>query len=128
MHERPPNSRPRRRRGEPANIVPDLLVVPPAYMAMAANICGNNDKPTTTDRDINPFSGKIRYIVSPFMDSTAWVLVASSYQDKPIIFQQRQAPELELIRMGSRKSTIYSWVARYQVGYSDWRLAVLGHS
>lgn len=115
-------------RGEPADIVPDLLVVAPALKQAAAQICVNNDKPGTANRDINPFAGEMSYLVSPYFDSTAWALVASGGADKPIIFQMRQQPELEIVREGRNNLSIYKFVARYNVGYGNWRLALLANS
>jgi phage major head subunit gpT-like protein len=114
--------------GEPVDLVPDLLIHPPALKDVATQISQNREKSGTPNRDINPFAGEIRTIQSPYLDATAWILVASGYNNKPIIFQVRQQPTLEIIRKGERRSTIYSWVARYYVGYGNWRLAIMGNT
>lgn len=114
--------------GEPADIVPDLLVVAPALKQAAAQICVNSEKAGTANRDINPFAGEMQYLVSPYLDSTAWILVASGFATKPIIFQMRQQPELEIVRKGENNVSIYKFMARYNVGYGNWRLALMGNS
>ena len=62
----------------------DLLVVSPTNQRIAANITRNTDAYDTANREMNPYAG-MKYIVSPKMDTNAWVLVASSESIKPII-------------------------------------------
>ncbi len=113
-------------RGEPVGVVPDLLIHSPALLDMATQICQNRDKAETANRNVNPFAGKVTPLMAPYLDSTAWILVASARRNKPVLFQMRQQPELEIIRKGERKMTIYSWVARYNTGFGNWRLAIMG--
>lgn len=119
-------------RGEKVDVAFDLLVVPPALMTVAAQICDNREAYDTANREINPFEGKFRYIVSPYLDSTAWVISSSVGVDKPIIFQLREGPELvvwddeTIVAEGGLR--YFKWYARYYVGYGDWRLAYMGNT
>jgi phage major head subunit gpT-like protein len=117
-------------RGELVDMPFDLLIVPPALVTVAAQICDNREAYDTANREINPWAGKFRYVVSPYLGSTAWILACSTVADKPIIFQQRQAPELTvwddetIVADGGVR--YFKWFARYQVGFGDWRLAYMG--
>jgi len=117
-------------RGELVDIPFDLLVVPPALLSVGAQICNNAQAYDTANREINPYAGQIRLLVSPYLGTTAWVLACSLYPDKPIIFQLRQAPELtvwddeEVTAEGGVR--YFKWMARYNIGYGDWRLAYMG--
>jgi phage major head subunit gpT-like protein len=109
----------------------DLIVVPPAYQRIAANICRNNDAYDTANREMNPYSG-MKYIVSPKLDSTAWVLAASSETIKPIIIVMRESPNLQSAWFDPEAEDggryYFKFYARYNHYYGDWRTALLGHT
>jgi len=109
----------------------DLLVVPPAYQRIAANICRNNDAYDTANRELNPYSG-MKYIVSPKLDTTAWVLVASGETTKPIIIAMREAPNLQSAWFDPEAEDggryYFKFYARYNHYYGDWRLAHQGNT
>jgi phage major head subunit gpT-like protein len=110
----------------------DLLVVPPAYQRIAANICRNNEAYDTANRELNPYQGMMKYIVSPKLDSTAWVLAASSETIKPIIIVMREAPNLQSAWFDPEAEDggryYFKFYARYNHYYGDWRTALLGHT
>lgn len=110
----------------------DLLVVSPALERIAANITNNKEAYDTANREINPYAGQLRYIVSPKFDATAWVLVASSASIKPIIIAMREAPNLQSAwfdPLGSDGGQFYfKFFARYNHFYGDWRLAIMGNT
>lgn len=110
----------------------NLLVVDPTNERNAANITGNPLDATTGNRAINPYAGKTNHIVSPKLDTGAWILVASSEVIKPIIIVMREAPHLEDAWKDPEapKGGMYwfKFTARYNFYYGDWRTAFLGHS
>lgn len=110
----------------------DLLVVPPALERTAAQICNNPEGYDTGNREINPYSGRFTYIVSPYMDSTAWVILASSQTAKPLYLAMRQQPFLQdawFDPNGPDGGTYgFKFYARYNNFYGDWRLAALGNT
>jgi phage major head subunit gpT-like protein len=120
--------------GEPTRYNYDLLVVPPALALNAAQITANAEDATTGNRAINPFNGKVRYIVSQDFDATAWALVASGHTIKPILLVMRQTPGLQPEdawfdpNMPDGGWYNFKFSARYQVFYGDWRLAALGNT
>jgi len=120
--------------GEPARYNYDLLVVPPALALSAAQITSNAEDATTANRAINPFNGQIDYVVSQDFDSTAWVLVASNHQIKPILLVMRRAPGLqpEDVWFDPNKPDggwfCFKFSSRYYVYMGDWRLAAMGNS
>lgn len=109
----------------------DLLVVPPDLQVVAAQITrvpGGSDDTTKA----NPYAGVLRYIVAPQLDSTAWVLVASNENIKPIIIAMREQPNLQSAWFdptapdGGRY--YFKFYARYNHFYGDWRTAYMGNS
>jgi len=111
----------------------NLLVVPPDLEKAAAQITDNREEAGTGNRDINPYSGKVDYIVSAQLDSTAWHVIAEKEEVKPIIVAMRQAPMLQEAWFAPMEGTeggyyYIKFYARYQVFYGDWRLAFQGNT
>lgn len=110
----------------------DLLVVPPAYERVAAQIAGNREAYDTANREMNPYAGRVDYIVSPDLDSTAWFLVASNEQIKPLIIAMREQPGLLSAWFDPEAPDggrfYFKFYARYELHYGDWRLAVMGNT
>ena len=118
--------------GEPARYNYDLLVVPPALALAAAQITDNAEDATTGNRAMNPFNGKIGYVVSQDLDATSWFLVASSHVIKPVLLVMREAPHLDETWVEPERPDggwyMMKFAARYNVFFGDWRLAVEGNS
>lgn len=118
--------------GQPARYNYDLLVVPPALALDAEQICSNREDAATANRAINPFSGKVSYIVSQDFDSTAWTLVASGHEIKPILLVMREEPHLDEAWTDPNQPDggwyMFKFSARYNVFYGDWRLAIMGRT
>lgn len=118
--------------GEFAGYDYNLLVVSPELERVAANICNNKDAYDTANREMNPYAGKLRYIVSPKFDSSAWVLTASNEGIKPIIVAMRERPNLQAAwfdpqaKGGGRY--YFKFYARYNHFYGDWRTAFMGNT
>ena len=110
----------------------DLLVTDPTLERTAFNITSNPEDAGTTDRARNPYSGRVRALQSPKLDTGAWMLVASSETIKPIIIVMREQPHLEDAWKDPEapKGGMYwfKFTARYNFYYGDWRTAVLGKS
>ncbi len=111
----------------------DTLIVPPAYNFIASQIAGNQEAYDTGNREKNPFFGKLKPpVVSPRMDSTAWILAATSQVQKPIYLTVREVPALQSAWFDPQGADggIYwfKYYGRYSTVYGDWRLALLGHS
>lgn len=106
----------------------NLLVVSPALNDAAVQIAENAEKSGTSNRDKNPYAGKIRYIVNKYLDTTGWVLIAGDEVRKPIILQMRQRPTFNTWDDEKIDVRYYKWEARYNVGYGNWRLAYLGNT
>lgn len=109
----------------------NLLVVPPDLATLAHQITrvpGGSE--TTTNA--NPYAGQIQYIIAPQLDSTAWVLVASSENTKPIIIAMREQPNLQSAWFDPEAPDggryYFKFYARYNHFYGDWRLAYMGNS
>ena len=118
--------------GQPSRYNYDLLVVPPAEALNAAQITDNTEDATTGNRAINPFNGKVNYIVSQDFDATAWALVASSHAIKPILLVMREEPHLEDAWVDPNQPDggwlCFKFASRYGVFYGDWRLSALGRT
>jgi len=119
--------------GEETGYNYDQLVVPPALFREAVNIVKNEWAYDTANREKNAFDGMLKEpIVSPKLDSTAWFLVASSEEIKPLIVAMREAPSLQAswfdAAVGEGGMYYFKYYGRYDVFYGDWRLAILGDS
>ncbi len=119
-------------KGEYVEHVYDLLVVPPAYRRVAAQICGNPEDYGTANRAINPFSGKVDYIVVPQMASTAWSLLCTNETQKPMYVAMYEQPALQDAWFDPLASDggmyYFKFYASYNVFFGDWRLAALGNT
>lgn len=110
----------------------NLLVVPPALENLAAQICLNPQAYDIANREINPYAGSTNMIVSPYLDSTAWFLIAANEAVKPLILAMREEPNLQSSwfdpNAGNGGMYYFKFYARYAVHYGDWRLAYMGNS
>lgn len=119
-------------RGEFENYNYDLLVVHQTNRKMAAQIADNPQAEGTGNRDINPFQNEISYITSPEFDNNAWTLLATNEEIKPLIFADREAPNLQHAWLDPKKPQggwfMFKFYARYAFHYGNWRLAYMGQT
>ena len=119
-------------RGEYLAQIPNLLVVPPALKRTAAQICDNREDYGVVNRAINPWVNEMSYIVAPWLDSTAWVLVANNSEIKPLITVMREQPNLQSAWFDPDKPEggwyMFKFYARYDVVYGAWQNAHLGNT
>src|SRR3990167_5031170 len=106
----------------------DLLVVHPTLMTLAANITGNVQQMDTGNRELNPYAdGRMTYVTSPYLDTTAAYLIASSESVKPLLVAMREQPHLQSTWFDATAPDggrhYFKFFARYEVHYGDWRLA-----
>ena len=112
--------------GRLLNVVPNMLVVPPALEAVA-NILMNNER--LEDGKPNPYKGTAEVVVWPQLTSdTAWFLIDGSKPLMPVLFQERKAPKAveqtnpdsdDVFNNGVFK---FSIEARGNAGYAFWQL------
>lgn len=118
--------------GEPLSYTPNLLIVPPALRRAAAQVCEDKEDPTTANRAINPFSGEISYITTPYFDTTAWVLLCASESIKPIMLGMREQPSLQASWFDPQAPDggryYFKFFSRYSVVYGHPLLVAMGHS
>lgn len=117
--------------GVPVNFLPNLLVVPPQLMRKAKQIADNPWNYGTANREQNPWKGEVRYLVTPYVDSTAWFLTAATEAAKPLLLVMRKTPYLQKAWFDPEKPNggwyMFKYYARYTVAYGDWRLAIKGN-
>jgi phage major head subunit gpT-like protein len=114
--------------GRPLNLMPNVLVVPPALEDLANTLM-------TTDRledgKPNPYKGTATVIVCAWLTTeTEWHLLDTKRVIKPIVFQQRKKPvfvqqidqNAEAVFM--QKKFRFGAEARGEAGYGLWQLAV----
>jgi phage major head subunit gpT-like protein len=85
--------------GEPLEVMPDLLIVPPALERQAKEILLANiipDPGAVAAGVTNVNAGTAKLLVVPALNNepTRWYLADTSLPMKPWLFQQRKAPEL----------------------------------
>lgn len=113
--------------GRPLNLVPNVLLVPPA-LEDTANALMTNDR--LEDGKPNPYKGTATVVVDARLSSdTAWFLLVTSRPVKPFLFQQRKAPAFvqqtdmssdDVFNKGEYK---YGAEARGNAGYGLWQMA-----
>lgn len=119
-------------RGEFVMYDHNLLICAPALERTAKQITGNPNAYDTANNEINTYAGQVRGpLVSPWLDSTAWFIVATDEMVKPIILQIRQEPQMstwddETLAEGGVR--YYKFHGRYNVGYADWRTVLMGNT
>jgi len=118
--------------GEYTEFMYDLLVCHPSTRRIAANICENEWSYDTGNQEINPYSGAFSYVTSPHLDSTAWYVVASSENTKPLIVAMRKQPGLQSAWFDPQQPDggryYFKFFGRYEVYYGDWRLINQGNT
>ena len=118
--------------GEYTEYMYDLLVCNPSLARTAYQIAGNPEDYATSNRAQNPWSGKVSYITNANLDTSAWHLIASSEEIKPLLLVMREEPHLQHAWFdptspeGGRH--YFKFIARYEVHYGDWRLAIQGQT
>lgn len=113
--------------GNSLNIIPNLLVVPPALEGAAREILLADQIAGTT----NTCKGMAEILVVPELagDDTAWHLLCTTKAIKPLIFQERKAPIFTKKDAETddnvffNKEFLYGTDARGNVGFSFWQLA-----
>jgi phage major head subunit gpT-like protein len=113
--------------GRSLNILPNVLVVPPALEAMA-NLLMTADK--LNDNSPNPYKGTASVVMDARLSSaTAWFLLDTTKPVKPFVYQERKAPvfvqqiDPQADDVFSRKKFKFGAEARAAAGYGFWQLA-----
>ncbi len=114
--------------GRPLNVVPNILMVPPA-LASVANILYANDQ--LNDGQPNPYKGKYKVRVDPRLTSdTAWFLLCTTKAVKPFVYQPRKKPvfvsqtDMSSDDVFMRGKWKFGAEARGNAGYGFWQLCV----
>jgi len=117
--------------GKPRHVVPDLLVVPPDLEFKARELLHSAYFPeegsTTAKLATNVLRGVVDLLVTPYLtDTNNWFLLCTKRVIKPIIYQERKAPEFVALDTGTeslfmRKTLYYGVDFRGMCGWGDWR-------
>jgi phage major head subunit gpT-like protein len=119
-------------KGRTMGIIPDTLVVPPDLKWTAIELLKAEYNPESALRTPNVLQGALDLVVSPYLtDTNNWYLLCTKKVVKPIILQERTAPEFVSEEEAShnavmRDQFLYGIRARYNVGYGLWQCAYAG--
>lgn len=113
--------------GESLDIIPNLLVVPPALESKAREILKADQINGTT----NIFKDTAEILVSTQLagDNTKWYLLCTTKAVKPFIYQERKKPEFVSLTKSDdtnvfmNKQFLYGVDMRCNVGFSFWQMA-----
>ncbi len=113
--------------GKSLNLVPNLLVVPPALEGMGLRILQSEQ----IDSSTNIYKGTAELLVVPELagEDTAWYLLCTTRPLKPLIYQERKAPKFEALtnpqaeNVFMTKNYLYGVDDRCNVGYGFWQMA-----
>lgn len=113
--------------GRPLNILPNVLLVPPA-LEDVANALMSSDR--LEDGKPNPYKGTATVVVDARLTSdTAWFLLDTTKPVKSFIYQERKAPvfveqtDAQADDVFNRKKFKFGAEARAAGGYGFWQLA-----
>lgn len=113
--------------GRPLNIIPTVLLVPPA-LADTANSLMTNDR--LEDGKPNIYKGTAKVVVAGWLTSaTAWFLLDTTKPVKPFIYQERRKPVFveqttpESDDVFMRRKFKFGAEARAAGGYGFWQMA-----
>lgn len=113
--------------GNPLNVLPNLLIVPPQLEGIARKILFAEQIDGTTN--IYKDSAELLVVSELSNHPTKWYLLDTSKPIKPLIFQQRKKPEFvakDDIRddnVFNKKEFLYGIDSRDNAGYGLWHLA-----
>lgn len=114
--------------GRPLNLMPSLLVVPPA-LEDVANALMTVDR--LEDGKPNPYKGTAKVLVVGWLRSdTEWHLLDTTKAIKPIVFQPRKKPvfvqqtDINADDVFNRAEFKFGAEARGAAGYGFWQMAV----
>ena len=120
--------------GEYTEYAYDLLVCHTSLYRTARQIVENIWAYDTANQEMNVFADKLTapLITNPNLDSTAWYLIASSEEIKPLLVVMREQPGLQESWFDATAANggryYFKFYGRYEVHYGDWRLASQGNT
>ena len=111
----------------------DLLVCHPTNFVIGSNIVGNLSAMDTANREDNPYATMFKPpVISAELDTTAWYIIASSENVKPLILAMKEQPGLQATWFDATKPeggmNFFKFYGRYKVHYGEWRLAYQGNT
>ncbi len=120
-------------RGRPMNLSPTHVLVPPALEGVFRQLLTSEMIPTAAvSGATNPWRNNTELIVNGYLtDANDWYLLCLDQEVKPIIFQNRRAPEFNALDNPSqneaafmRKRYMYGVDGRWNAGYGMWQMAI----
>jgi phage major head subunit gpT-like protein len=124
-------------RGLPMGVVPDTIIVSPAYEDLAIQLLGSSGTDSSGNATgsytglTNPQRGRYQVISSPWItDTDSWIMACCNGIKKPLIFQNRRDTEFAALEGNSEKGFMskkymYGVDSRFNFGYGDWRTAYM---
>lgn len=113
-------------KGQLVMVSPDTLVVAPALEKEARILLDSQQRTGTANNDINPYNGRLKLVVWDYLGSaaggsdTAWFVLDSSLHK--LNYFNREDGSIEGPNYDfDTKSAKWSVLARFSVGFSDWR-------
>lgn len=112
----------------------NVIVCHPNLYREAYQITSNQFAYDTANREANPYTNIVTapIITSPYLDSTAWYLGASSEDIKPLLVVMREQPGLQMAWFDPTAAdggrNYFKFYGRYEVFYGDWRLITQGNT
>ena len=111
-------------KGNPIDVLPDTLLVPPALRKAALIIADSDGEPDTSDNNVNVWKGSVNVIECPFLlSSTAWFLIDKTRMDDFLNWYDRRKPDFKYEEEFDTEVAKYKTVGRWSYGFDDWSWA-----
>jgi len=107
---------------QPANVVPDMLLVPPALIGLAREICQSLNKSNTANNDINIYNGEIIPVAwNRLTASGAFFLIDSRLMKMFNLWFERIPTEFKRTENFDQFTHKFAGYMRHSFGAADWR-------
>lgn len=108
-------------KGNPIDIIPDTILVPPALRKAALIIADSDKEPDISDNNVNVWKGSLNVIECSFLlDPKAWFLIDGQRMKDFLNWYDRQKPNFQYQEEFDTEVAKYKTVGRWSYGWDDW--------
>lgn len=107
--------------GIPVPVNPEVLIIPVGLRWVAERLIGSELRPGSMDNDVNVIKGKLRFMVSHFLTSTAAYFVSAAKENQDLQYVWRRKQQTQAQDDFNTGSWMYKITARVTADFFDYR-------